>query len=616
MRIKFDKLRIQNFYSYGDKQELDFGVFKSTVVLIDGVDKDTEGSKIGSGKSSLMAALTYVMFGETVSNVKANEIVNYIKGKNALVELEFFVEKQKYKVERGRKPKVLNIFKHIKNDEDEFEWDDISHTDDKDNDKELKKLYRMNFETFLQTSFFSVASEYSQPFLNMTKTHQKRVLEKIFNFDIHTMQISDIKDKLKDEQIKLADLESGVKEITFANDQIEEQLERLETSRDEFEGKRQENIVDLNEKIAFYGKIDIDVEKEKYDFMGELKEHKSNINAQIIELKDSQKDVRVSIDRETRELEIFAEKYGKEEKKNKSLKGNICPTCKQDWEDEDAINGSDKKLTDYTKEMLSLDSSIKKYEESMGQIKKSISEKRDSLNEIKKVMEQVELSVERNELYNIDIILTNLNKELDQITNQENHYISEIEANKCLIREVDMDAIDKVALTISDFKTYMKLSEDPKSRGRFLKRYIKQSNEILRGFKKLIPDYNIHIQFNPDFTIRVMKLGKEVNPCSLSNGEKRIGNIMIMMTLMKVFKLKNNVEFNAVFMDEVLDSGINGTLLESVYVFIKNVAKQEKMKVYLISHREEIKEKVKEVILVTKSRGISTLEINPQVVED
>ena len=112
-----------------------------------------------------------------------------------------------------------------------------------------------------------------------------------------------------------------------------------------------------------------------------------------------------------------------------------------------------------------------------------------------------------------------------------------------------------------------------------------------------------------------MKLGKEVNPGSLSNGEKRIGNIMIMMALMKVFKLKNNVEFNAMFMDEVLDSGINGTLLESVYAFIKNVAKQEKMRVYLISHREEIKEKVKEVIMVTKSRGISTIEMNPEIIE-
>jgi len=88
---------------------------------------------------------------------------------------------------------------------------------------------------------------------------------------------------------------------------------------------------------------------------------------------------------------------------------------------------------------------------------------------------------------------------------------------------------------------------------------------------------------------------------------------MIMLALMKVFKLKNHVEFNALFLDEVLDSGINGTLLESVYYFIKNVAKQEKMRVYMISHREEIKEKMKETILVTKSRGISTIEINPDL---
>lgn len=613
MRIKFDKLRIQNFYSYGDKQELDFNTFSSTVVLIDGVDKDTEGSKIGSGKSSLMAAVTYAMFGETVSNVKANDIVNYIKGKDALVELEFFVEKQKYKVERGRRPKILNIFKRVDGEDDTPEWKDISKADDRDNDNELRKLFRMNFETFLQTSFFSVASEYNKPFLNMTPTHQKRVLEDIFNFDVHNMQLSDIKDKMRDEQIKLADLESGVKEIKYSNDQIQEQLVRLENSKKQFEVRRQKQIKDLNEKISFYGSIDVEAEKEKYDFLGELNEHKLEINEHLVELRDSHKDVKASIARETRELEILVEKFEREEKKNKSLKGNICPTCKQSWEDNDAINESDKKLTQYSEEMIALDTSIERYEDSMKQIEQAIKEKRELQDEIKKTVDQIELSIEKKELYSLDIVLTNLRKELDQVINQENHYISEIEANKVMIREVDMDAIDKVALIINDFKVYIKLSEDPKSRGRFLRRYIKQSNEILRGFKKLIPDYNIHIQFNPDFTIRVMKLGKEVNPCSLSNGEKRIGNIMIMMTLMKVFKLKNNVEFNAIFMDEVLDSGINGTLLESVYVFIENVAIQEKMKVFLISHREEIKEKVKEVIMVSKSRGISTLEINPQV---
>lgn len=614
MRIKFDKLRIQNFYSYGAMQEIDFNNFSSTLVLIDGVDKDTEGSKIGSGKSSLIAALTYAIFGETVSNVKANEIVNYIKGKNALVELEFFVEKTKYKIERGRKPKILNVYKRIAddNEEDGYSWNNISKADDRDNDKELRKLIRMNFETFLQTSFFSVASEHNKPFLNMTPTHQKRVLENIFNFDVHNMQISDIKDRMREDQVKLVDLEASTKEVNYANEKIKKQLERLYTSFDKFEKRRQKEIDSLNEKISFYSNVNVDEEKEKYDFAGELKEHKSSITSTIADLRVSKNDIKSTIERETREFEILVEKYEREEAKNISLKGNICPTCNQEWEDPDSIEESDRKLSQYATEMLAFDKSISTYEQSLNEIKKSLNEKRELLGEIKDAMDQIELSVERKELDNIDIVVSNFKKELDQIKNQKNHYQSEIDANKELLRDVDMSVIDTVAQTINDYKTYIKFSEDPKNRGKFLRRYIKQSNEILRNFKKLIPDYNVHIQFNPGFTIRVMKLGKEVNPGSLSNGEKRIGNIMIMLALMKVFKLKNNVEFNAMFMDEVLDSGVNGTLLESVFLFIKNVAKQEKMKVFLISHRDEIKEKVKEIIMVTKSRGISTIEINPQ----
>ncbi len=614
MRIKFDKLRIQNFYSYGDMQEVDFTTFTSTVILIDGVDKDTEGSKIGSGKSSLMAALTYAIFGETVSNVKANEIVNYIKGKEALVELEFFVEKTKFKVERGRKPKVLNIFRRVADETEDsgYAWQNISKADDRDNDLELQRLFGMNFETFLQTSFFSVASEHNKPFLNMAPLNQKKVLENIFNFDVHNIQISMVKDRMRDEQVKMADLEASAKEIKISNDQINEQLERLQNSFANFESRRQKEVAALEEKINFYSNINIEEEKEKYDFIGELKEHKQKITDEIAELKISQKDVKTSIEKETRELEILAEKYEREQKKNKSLKGNICPTCSQEWEDQAAIAASDEKLATHERDMVGIDKGIKKYEKSYAQIKKSLDEKRGLLEDIVEALDQIEISLDKKELDNIDIVVTNLKKELDQVKNQENHYQAEIDANTALLRPIDMDAIDNVAAMINDYKTCLKISEDPKNRGKFLRRYIKQSNEILRGFKKLIPDYNIHLQFNPDFTIRVMKLGKEVNPGSLSNGEKRIGNIMIMMALMKVFKLKNNVEFNAMFMDEVLDSGINGTLLESVYVFIKNVCQQEKLRMYLISHREEIKEKVKEVIMVTKTRGISTIEINPK----
>lgn len=613
MKVKFRKLQIQNFYSYGAMQEVDFRQFGSTVVLIDGIDKDTEGSKIGSGKSSFMAALTFALFGETVSNVKANEIVNYIKGKDALVVLDFEIEGSHFKIERGRKPKILNIFKRTNSiDSETEEWDNISKADDKDNDDLIQQLIKMNFETFLQTSLFSVASESNKPFLNMTPMHQKKVLENIFNFDTFNMMTGEIKDKVRDEQVKLAELESSVREINISNDQLITQLERLKDSSEKFERRRIKQQTELQEKILFYSGIDIDEEKEKYDFHDELREHKSDLTSTISELKIELKDVQTEISKEEREIEILKEKHLKEMDKNKSLKGNICPTCKQDWEDPRAIENSDNRILTYLNDIDSFEDSITNHRKTETKLKKSISDKRDLLNDVKSALEEIDCVVERKELDNIDIVVSNLKKELDNIATQENHYLTEIAANKALVRTIDMSEIDNTSAFIFKLKAFVKLSEDPKVRGKFLRKFIKQSNDILRGFKKLIPDYNIHLQFNPDFTIRVMKIGKEVSAGSLSNGEKRIGNIMIMMALMKVFKLKNNVEFNAMFMDEVLDSGINGALLESVYAFIKNVAKEEKMRIYLISHREEIKEKVKEVIMVTKSRGISTIEINPQ----
>jgi DNA repair exonuclease SbcCD ATPase subunit len=370
---------------------------------------------------------------------------------------------------------------------------------------------------------------------------------------------------------------------------------------------------ELQESISFYSTIDVDEEKDKFDFLEELKTHKQKLTETISELRSDMKDVQSSIDKEDREIEILSEKYEKEEKKNESLKGNICPTCKQDWEDQDAIESSDAKLLDYGKQILAFEKSLEEHEKAKKQIKKAISDKKGLLEEIREAMDEVETQVDRKELDNIDVVVTNLKHELDNLKNQENHFLAEIEANKGLLREVDMTEIDTISEEIGIYKNFIKQNDDQKLRGKFLRKFIRQSNDILKSFKKLIPDFNIHLQFNPDFTIRLMKLGKEVSAGTLSNGEKRIGNIMIMLALMKVFKLKNHVEFNALFMDEVLDSGINGTLLESVYYFIKNVAKQEKMRVYMISHREEIKEKIKETILVTKSRGISTLQVNPDL---
>ena len=406
MKVKFRKVEIQNFYSYGAMQSVDFQQFGSTVVLIDGIDKDTEGSKIGSGKSSFFAAITFALFGETVSNVKANEIVNYIKGKNALVILTFEIDGKTFKIERGRKPTILNIYQYAGLDDDGNEiWDNISRADNRDNDKLIISIIKINFETFLQTSLFSVASEHNKPFLNMTPANQKKVLENIFNFDIFNRMMTEIKDEMRDKQVIRAELESSMKEIQISNEQVESQIERLEKSSERFEEKRERDIKELEENIKFYSNIDITEEKDKYSFFDELKEHKSIISDSISSLKIDLKDVQSEISKSDREIEILVEKYQREEEKNQSLKGNICPTCKQDWEDPEAISTSDLKLEELGKQMLAFEKNIESHSKTENKLKKSIKDKRDILLEVKDTMSEIETLVERKELDNIDIVL-------------------------------------------------------------------------------------------------------------------------------------------------------------------------------------------------------------------
>jgi len=606
MKVKFLKLSLQNFYSYGEKQTIDFTQFNSPVVLIDGIDLDTEGSKIGSGKSTIFAGITYALFGETVSNIKANEIVNYIKGKKALVELEFKIKNQIYKIERGRKPKVLKLLKMEKG-----EWVDLSKSEDKETDKFIQKLIKINFETFLQTTLFSVSSEANKPFLNLTPSNQKKVLENIFNFEAYKMMIDRMKEIKREYEKEYEVLEKQIETMEYSNQKIENQIKRLEEAVENFDIEKENKIKKLKSEIERFEKEinEVNINEEKIQIITELENIKS-------ELKNEKNDLKyelLNIEKELNEIlvgkEKIEEKIKKLTKEKIALENSTCPVCGQEWKDDEYYSIVVSKIEKLNNKLSKYDEVIEDIKKIYKKIKKKKEKKEKEYKEIQEEIDKI-LNNKSISYYEKLLTLIEINKEkLKEVEESENYYIEELENTKKMLVEIDYTELNNIDEKLKKIKAFISLADDPKMRGKFLRRFIKQLNNILRQFKKLISDYNVHIQFNPDFTIRLMRFGKEISAGSLSNGEKRIGNIMIMMALMKIFKMKNNVEFDAMFLDEVLDSGINGTLLESVFKFIKNIAKEENMRIFLISHREEIKEKISEIIFVEKSRGISRIKI-------
>ena len=625
-KIDFIKIEIQNFYSFGDKQELDLTklTINNDIILIDGIDLDTEGSKIGSGKSSFFAAFTFALFGETVSNIKVNEVVNYIKGKKALVKLYFKIKKDNiekmYCIERGRKPSILNVYKKL--DESDFNnletWENLSLANNKDSDYLIEQIIGINFQTFQQLAFFSIANDNNKPYLNLSPANQKKVLEYIFSFDKYEDLKNKIKEDIKSKQEVLAKLDGILSEKKNILMQIEYDEERIRIKSTDYEKDIKERKEYIINKLNELQKIDIEKEKSKLNTLVEFKEYKHKIEQKINNTNNiinTLKNENIHLNNKIKELDSYIKK---EYTKINDLKENKCPVCKREYDESKVL------LENLKQELISkLDlvdkhkEEIKANTENIKKEQKNNNKLNEMLKEIDKALNKTQLKISEKELLNIDIVIENLNKELDSINNSKNPYKEELEIiidkkNKIQKEIKEFESNNKVKDEIQVLKLFLKVFDDQKVRGKFLKSFIKQLNEILKEYKSLIPDYNIHYRFNPDFSIRIMKLGKEVTSGSLSNGEKRIGNILIMFSLMKLFKLKNNTTFNYIFLDEVLDNGINGSLLENVFEFIVNISKKEKFNILLISHRDEIKEKIQKQILIEKRHGISKIKLQTE----
>lgn len=598
--ITFKNISLQNFFSYGNEQFIDFEQFSQPVVLIDGIDLDTEGSRIGAGKSSILNGIIYALFGETINkSLKSDQVINIIKGKECVVTLNLEINKVPYTITRGRKPNKVLV---VQGD------NDMTRADLKDNDHLIEHLLGINSETFLQTVLFSTLD--SKPFLELKAGEQKTIFEYIFGFELVNSTIDTLKIEFREMSAQLSEKESVIKEIETTNSQIEGQIERLVRNSEEFEQTKITKMNELSKKIKKYDEINLSEEKELHELFDDASEHLTSLQQSVKDIKLDIATRSTIIKNEQSKLEKLIKQYEESDSHYCELKDNTCPTCKREWVNPEAVQTFGTKLEAIEREIADTDNHIHSLENTNKTKSQEITEIQSEIEELKLALDQdFKFTLDEKEVSNFNFIKQSLVKELEQIKNSENYFVNEIEENMKLIREIDLTDISDLKFRMDAMKLLVKYAEDTTMRGKFFRRFIKNINRILSEFKKQLSDYNIHIQFNKDFTINIMKLGKKIPAGSLSNGERRIGNIMIMLALMKLFKSKNSIQFNFMFLDEVLDSGVDEVILEKVYNFIIEFSKSENLRIFLISHREYIKSQIEEKIFVTKQRGISTIEI-------
>src|SRR6056300_1917804 len=313
--INIKNVTIKNFMSVGNVTQavrfIDAGL---TLVLGNNVDLGGDGSRNGTGKTTIINALSYALYGNALTNIRKDNLINKTNGKNMLVTVEFEKDNLSYRIERGRKPNVLKFY--INNSEQET--DDNAQGDSRETQKAIEELLGMSHDMFKHVLALNT---YSEPFLSMRTNEQRAIIEQLLGITILSEKAENLKEMVRVTKNKIQEEEFRIKAVEDANGKIVEQVEALKRRQRMRQDKKDQDIANFKTAINDLAHVDIDEELRAHT---ELSDWNTLNNAQV----QLQKDVAALQAQEGRAERDVA-------KAKRALEGwqdGVCHSCNQSIE--------------------------------------------------------------------------------------------------------------------------------------------------------------------------------------------------------------------------------------------------------------------------------------------
>lgn len=637
----FKTIKIQNFFSFGpEEQSLDLST--PGVYLITGRNfynnKDDEFSSNGSGKSSLIEAISFALFGKVTKDVNLPEIVNEQTGKNCKVELTFELNGNDYIVQRFRAhEKEYDRVYFYKGSIDKE--NSIAKANIKDTQEEIEKLIKFNFKSFINAVMMS--QENISGFLqsDISSAKRKEIIENILQLNNITKYhwIAQQKRKLakKEYEFLTREKENNENLVESVKNSVEEYLNSCKRQKKENE----KEIEKLQERLEKISNIDIDEERNK---LQEAERLSNNIESMMTsyrhkmdEIKNIKNEVE-SIESSQLEYKSFMKSYVKENKKLEkevenytkklgTLKEEIseaeenpetCPVCKGE------INKHDHTywLQQRKEEVETIESEIEYKNNVIEENKEKIQGWMDKVKELEKNKKDVNRRVDeekenasqiKEEYESIEIPETMSEDELTKLYNERANIETKIEEKKDK-EFVDENYLNNLKKQIKNYKKQLSETEDKikDSEKRFVilrwwenalsskKKSMKTwcINNIIGYFNAKIKYYvdrffngDVELTLDNDLNETILAGGSERTFGQFSGGEKRRLNLAVLFALNSLIKANVSTKINIMFLDEVLSSHLDEKGISTVLELLEEL-KDKKNSVYLIDHKENFKD--------------------------
>jgi len=571
--LVFHKIRWRNFLSTGNQfSEIDFE--KNHTNLIIGTN--------GAGKSTVLDALTFVLFNRPFRKINKPQLVNTTNEKDCLVEIEFMVNNRNYLVRRGIKPNIFDI-----------EVNGVplhKEADDRANQKILEEnILKVNYKSF--TQIVILGSSTFVPFMQLTTAHRREVIEDLLDIRIFSAMNALIKDKIREKKDQIKSLELKKETLKDKMKMQESFIEELESRGNANINANQEKIAKLDAEVGVYMNENAHTEEDIFKYTKE-QEEVLGAGDKLVKLNNLKGKISQKVSVITKEHKFFTE-------------NTVCPTCTQTIEEEFRLNrikDAQNKAKELQKGYQDLEETIKSEQERERQftvLSKEITKLNHEISQ-----NNTRISLNQRQIRDLESEIQTLTQQLKN-RNTEHEKLEEFREN--LQKTFEDLSKKKEEIVYYDF-AYSLLKDDG-VKTKIIKKYLPFINQQVNRYLQMM-DFYINFHLDEEFNETVKSpIHEDFSYSSFSEGEKMRIDLALLFTWREVARVKNSVNTNLLIMDEVFDSSLDGFGTDEFLKIIRYVIKDAN--IFVISHKSDLHDKFESVIRFEKVKGFSRM-MSPQ----
>ena len=580
--LTIKEITVKNFMSVGNQaQAIDFSNKSLVLVIGENMDLggDDAGARNGTGKTTIINALSYVFYGEALTNIRRDNLVNKTNEKGMLVSVKFIKNGVTYTIERGRKPQ---IFRFYADDIEQKTESNEAQGENRETQIEINKLLGMTHAMFKN---IVALTTYTQPFLSTKQAEQREIIEQLLGITLLSQKAELLREKQKATKQLLTEEKMKIDAKVASNEKIQESIESLKIRSAAWTKQNTQDIESFKEAIAELEKVDSEIEIEKHKKLQKHNEAQTalrNLMKEKAYHEDSLTKAESTVEKTEKDLE-FAE-------------AAKCPTCEQALHDD-------------------------KHEHLVGKLKMNLTESRDYSDKLRSDLAKIQQAIDEigdlgqvpdtyydtiDEAYNHKGTLQDLKRQLEQTEKKEDTYAEQIaELESKAIQEVDYEKANELEdlHRHQDFLYKLLTAKDSFIRTRIIEQNLTYLNQRLAFFlgKVKLPHT---VTFQPDLSVRIEELGRELDFDNLSRGERNRLILSLSWAFRDVWESLYQ-QINLLFIDELVDAGMDISGVESSMAVLKDMARTQQKNIFLISHKDELVSRVNSVLKVVKENGFT-----------